>query len=50
LEIDRRTGNFGNNHGGVGIGRTVSPPAGATGAPITVDVHLADGEISVDRR
>jgi hypothetical protein len=50
LEIDGRTGNHDNNHGGVGIGRTVTPLAGASGAPITVDVHLADGQISVERR
>ncbi len=37
-------------HGGVGLSRTIDPPAGATGAPITVDVHLADGAVSVDRR
>jgi phage shock protein PspC (stress-responsive transcriptional regulator)/FtsH-binding integral membrane protein len=38
------------DHSGVGISRTVSPPAGATGTPITVDVHLADGNIAVNRR
>jgi phage shock protein PspC (stress-responsive transcriptional regulator) len=41
-------GHHGN--GGIGITRTVDPPAGATGVPITVDVHLADGNITVDRR
>jgi phage shock protein PspC (stress-responsive transcriptional regulator) len=35
---------------GVGISRTVSPPAGATGTPITIDVHLADGNVTIDRR
>jgi phage shock protein PspC (stress-responsive transcriptional regulator) len=37
-------------HGGVGISRTVDPPAGATGAPITVDVHLTNGQLVVDHR
>jgi phage shock protein PspC (stress-responsive transcriptional regulator)/FtsH-binding integral membrane protein len=35
---------------GVGISRTVSPPSTAKGAPITIDVHLADGQITVDHR
>lgn len=35
---------------GVGLSRIVDPPAGATGAPITVNVHLADGDIEVDHR
>jgi phage shock protein PspC (stress-responsive transcriptional regulator) len=34
-------------HGGIGVTRTVSPPARAAGAPITVDVHLADGNVTV---
>jgi phage shock protein PspC (stress-responsive transcriptional regulator) len=37
-------------HGGIGLSRTVDPPAGATGAPVTVDVHLADGNVSVVRK
>lgn len=37
-------------HGGVGLSQTIDPPAGATGAPLTVDIHLADGDVSVDRR
>jgi phage shock protein PspC (stress-responsive transcriptional regulator) len=36
-------------HSGVGLSRIVDPPAGATGAPITVDVHIADGEVRVNR-
>jgi phage shock protein PspC (stress-responsive transcriptional regulator) len=36
-------------YGGVGLSRVVDPPAGVTGAPITVSVHLADGELRVDR-
>ncbi|MFN2561140.1 MAG: PspC domain-containing protein [Jatrophihabitans sp.] len=35
--------------GGVGLSRIVDPPKGATGAPITVDVHLADGNVRVER-
>jgi phage shock protein PspC (stress-responsive transcriptional regulator) len=38
------------DHGGVGLSRVVDPPAAATGGPITVDVHLADGEVRVERR
>lgn len=34
-------------HSGVGLSRTVGPPADASGTPITVDVHLADGNITV---
>jgi phage shock protein PspC (stress-responsive transcriptional regulator) len=36
-------------HGGAGLSRIVDPPKGATGAPITVDVHLADGSVRVER-
>jgi hypothetical protein len=35
---------------GVGLSRTLLPPPDATGVPITVDVHLADGNILLDRR
>jgi phage shock protein PspC (stress-responsive transcriptional regulator) len=35
---------------GVGVSRTVEPLGSATGQPVTVDVHLADGNITVDRR
>ena len=45
LEVDGVNGDHG--HGGVGISRTVDPPAGTTGVPLTVDVHLADGNITV---
>jgi phage shock protein PspC (stress-responsive transcriptional regulator)/predicted membrane protein len=46
IEIDgQRFG--GHHHGGVGISRTVSPPTSARGTPITIDVHLADGQIEV---
>lgn len=33
---------------GVNVNRTVLPPATATGAPLTIDVHLADGKIAVN--
>jgi phage shock protein PspC (stress-responsive transcriptional regulator)/FtsH-binding integral membrane protein len=36
--------------GGVGISRAVLPPATAVGAPLTVIVHLADGNVTVDHR
>jgi hypothetical protein len=36
--------------GGAGVSRLVEPLAGASGQPITIDVHLADGEVSIDRR
>lgn len=35
---------------GFGLSRTVRPPGHSGGAPITVDVHLADGNITVDHR
>jgi phage shock protein PspC (stress-responsive transcriptional regulator)/FtsH-binding integral membrane protein len=47
LEID---GNQEDAHGGVGLTRTVDPPRNATGTPITVNVHLADGQIAVEHR
>jgi phage shock protein PspC (stress-responsive transcriptional regulator) len=34
-------------HSGVGLSRIVGPPRNATGAPITVDVHIADGSLTV---
>lgn len=34
--------------GGYDIQHTVTPPAGATGAAITVVVHLADGQVAID--
>jgi hypothetical protein len=45
VEVDGRASG---RHSGIGISRVVSPPAGATGTPITVDVHLADGNLTVD--
>ncbi len=41
---------FDRGYGGVGISRIYPAPADAPGAPVTVDVHLADGEIVLDRR
>lgn len=40
----------GREAGGFGVNRTIFPVAGATGAQLTVDVHLADGEIAVLHR
>lgn len=37
-------------HGGAGISRIIGPPAGARGKPVTIDVHLADGNVTLDRR
>jgi hypothetical protein len=34
--------------GGIGISRTVYPPATARGESITVHIHLADGNVTVD--
>lgn len=36
--------------GGVGVNRTVAPPTNAAGAPLTISIHLADGQIDIDRR
>lgn len=33
---------------GVNVNRTVLPPTSATGAQLTIDVHLADGKIAVN--
>ena len=40
----------GHGHGGVNYNRTIDPPTGATGAPLTVVVHVADGRIDVQHR
>jgi hypothetical protein len=48
LQVDGADFGGHHNHGGVGLSRTVDPPAGATGAPVTVIVHLADGNITVN--
>jgi phage shock protein PspC (stress-responsive transcriptional regulator) len=36
--------------GGIGLSRVLDPPADTSGALITVDVHLADGNISLEHR
>ena len=36
--------------GGVGVSRIVEPLPGATGPPITVHIHLADGHVNVERQ
>jgi phage shock protein PspC (stress-responsive transcriptional regulator) len=52
VEVDGTTvaethgGSFHRMHG-YDIQKTVLPPAGATGAPLTIRVHLADGQISI---
>jgi phage shock protein PspC (stress-responsive transcriptional regulator)/FtsH-binding integral membrane protein len=45
LEVDGRQDS---QHSGVGISRQIGPPAKSTGVPITVDVHLANGNITVN--
>ncbi len=52
LEVDGlRFGDGFDSHtsGGFNYNRTIDPPAGATGQPILVDVHLADGNIDIER-
>jgi hypothetical protein len=41
-------GDSGMRAGGFNVNRTILPPPGATGAPLTVTVHLTDGNISVE--
>jgi phage shock protein PspC (stress-responsive transcriptional regulator)/FtsH-binding integral membrane protein len=51
IEVDGVEYGGGRHHGGIGISRTVDPPASDTsGAPVTVNVHLADGNITVEHR
>jgi hypothetical protein len=38
-----------NQSGGVAVNRLVEPLPSATGAQITINVHLADGQVTVDR-
>jgi phage shock protein PspC (stress-responsive transcriptional regulator)/FtsH-binding integral membrane protein len=40
----------GSTEGGVGITKTVVPPATAHGAPINVHVEIADGNVTIDHR
>lgn len=37
------------DHNGFNLNRTIFPPTGATGPGLTIDVHVTDGRISVDR-
>jgi phage shock protein PspC (stress-responsive transcriptional regulator) len=48
--VETRANGVHHGHGGVGLSRHIDPPAGATGPEITVDVHLADGEVELVRR
>lgn len=36
--------------GGIGLSRVLDPPPGARGTQITVNVHLADGNVSLEHR
>jgi phage shock protein PspC (stress-responsive transcriptional regulator)/predicted membrane protein len=46
----RVDGDSSDQNGGVGVSRLVEPPSAATGAPITIYVHLADGRVDIDHR
>jgi phage shock protein PspC (stress-responsive transcriptional regulator) len=48
IDVDARRGRH--DDGGVGVSRTVRPPAGATGRAVTVNIHLADGRVLVEHR
>jgi hypothetical protein len=37
-------------HSGVEFTRTIDAPRGASGVPVTVVVHLTDGNLTVERR
>jgi phage shock protein PspC (stress-responsive transcriptional regulator) len=54
VEVDgnnvQSTGDDWHRHGGWGLDRTVFPPSTATGAPLTVNVDIADGDVSIDHR
>ena len=52
VQVDHRsfpTARVRHTSGGFNYNRTIDPPAGATGQPITVDVHLSDGNIDIER-
>jgi phage shock protein PspC (stress-responsive transcriptional regulator) len=40
---------IGADHNGFNLNRTILPPAAATGPGLTIDVHVADGQITVER-
>jgi len=48
-QLDVRGVSADTGHGGVSFNRTVDPLPEATGAPITVNVRLADGNVTVQR-
>ncbi len=52
LTVDGRdySDDTGPRRGGFNFNRTIDPPAGATGTPIKVTVHLADGNVDIVRR
>ena len=51
IEADgQQLGQAGRHWNGVGVSRIVPAPATATGPQLTVDVHLANGNIAVDHR
>jgi phage shock protein PspC (stress-responsive transcriptional regulator) len=50
LDVDNHRGEDGPAHGGFEFNRTIDPPTGATGAPVTVHVQLADGNLTVLRK
>jgi hypothetical protein len=50
VDRDRFNGGPGWQANGFSFNRTVTPPGAATGAPLTINVHLADGNVTVERR
>ena len=50
IEVDGQDSTDTGGSHGYDVSRTVLPPATASGEPITVHVHLADGQISVEHR
>ncbi len=48
IRVDQN--NIDGNSGGVNYNRTIEPPKGATGQPLKVIVHLADGDVAIERR
>ena len=50
LDVDNDRNDSGQANGGFEFNRTIDPPAGATGAPVTVHVELADGNVTVLRK
>jgi phage shock protein PspC (stress-responsive transcriptional regulator) len=50
VEVDGRRYDAGFRSHGINVSRTVNAPTGATGEPITIDVHLADGDVNLLHR